>query len=80
MVNDDTAQRRRSMAKAYAEALRQLRWNHDDEFHSLLNAIYENTGMTVRTRRSRAAMEKIRSTANVAPEHHEVTQETTFEE
>lgn len=41
-----------TIAKAYAEALKRLRKNHDSEFHQLLKTVYTEYGIDIAKRRS----------------------------
>lgn len=47
------SEHRKAVAKAYQDALRLLRNNHDPEFHQILASLYEQRGLTVVKRRSR---------------------------
>jgi len=44
--------RRREMLRAYQDAGAELRRIHDDEFHIILERLYEERGISVRKRRS----------------------------
>lgn len=53
MVTD--AEHKKQIARAYQVALSRLRQQYDAEFHAILSAVYEEQGITVRKRMSRAA-------------------------
>lgn len=44
--------RRREMLRAYSDASAELRKTYDDEFHAILERLYEERGISVRKRRS----------------------------
>lgn len=47
------AEQRKEVLKAYQDAARELRSRHDDEFHEILERLYEERGIEVKKRRSR---------------------------
>jgi len=53
MTNEE---HRKAVARAYQDALRELRKRHDPEFHAMLAEIYEQRGIDVKKRRSRQQM------------------------
>lgn len=45
-------------ARAYQEAAARLRRRHDEEFHEILNEVYDEWGMEIKKRRSRQQVAK----------------------
>lgn len=52
--------RRRDMLRAYQDASAELRRQHDDEFHTILERLYEERGISVRKRKSRKQAQRAR--------------------